>query len=170
MNQWFIIQMLKSSLWQFIGRYHDLVNHCRKSVSEITIYMIRLSYCVRDYHIYDPFVVLCQRLPYIWSVCRTVSEITIYDPFVVLCQRLPYIWSVCRTVSEITIYMLCLSYCVRDYHIYDPFVVITISSFLFSFMSGFLTWLTQRLAQVEQQLFIFLRYVQCLVGFVLYNL
>jgi hypothetical protein len=144
MNQWFIIQMLKSSLWQFIGRYHDLVNHCRKSVLDITIYMIRLSYRVRDYHIYDPFVVLCQRLPYIWSVCRTVSEITIY--------------------------MIRLSYCVRDYHIYDPFVVITISSFLFSFMSGFLTWLTQRLAQVEQQLFIFLWYVQCLEGFVLYNL
>ena len=80
MNQWFIIQMLKSSLWKFIGRYHDLVNHCRKSVSEITIYMIRLSYCVRDYHIHAPFVVLCQRLPYIWSICRNYNLIL---PFLV---------------------------------------------------------------------------------------
>jgi len=41
LNQGFLLVMLKSSLRQFCGRHHDLVDHYRISVSQIAIDMFR---------------------------------------------------------------------------------------------------------------------------------
>jgi hypothetical protein len=63
LNQGFLLVKLKSSLWKFYGRHHDLVDHC--------------GICVTNDHGYVPLVVnISWSFPHSWHITEFITRLT----------------------------------------------------------------------------------------------